>query len=96
MSSNTDEVVRKLDVLIRLVAVGICADKTQKEKIQILAGVGLAPKEIADFVGTTPNTVSVSLSTMKREKTKQKGRTAKKRRAEMATPDVPEPVAAEE
>lgn len=93
MSAGGDDVVRRLDILIRLVAVAICAEKSQKEKIQILAGAGLAPKEIADFVGTTPNTVSVSLSAMKREKAKRKGSSAKKKKKQttVETPIVHEP-----
>lgn len=84
MSTTNDDVVRRLDVLIRLVAVALCAEKSQKEKIQILAGAGLAPREIADFVGTTPNTVSVALSTMKREKARAKGKIPKRRKQAVA------------
>ena len=92
MSATNDDVVRRLDVLIRLVAVALCAEKSQKEEIQILAGAGLAPKEIADFVGTTPNTVSVSLSTMKRDKARAKGKAPKrKKRAAAEIPALPSP-----
>ncbi|MDP9007317.1 MAG: hypothetical protein M3N91_01180 [Pseudomonadota bacterium] len=45
----------------------MCTDRPQLAKIKILAGAGLAPKEIAEIVGTTPNTVSVSLSAMRRK-----------------------------
>jgi len=76
MSNGNDEVTRRLDTLIRLVATGLCAERPQKEKISILAGAGLAPKEIAEIVGTTPNTVSVALSAMRRKaKPKVKSKT---------------------
>ena len=57
----TDEVVKKLDVLIRLTAIGLCAEKSQREKIQILDSAGLPPRQIAEILGTTPNSVSVAL-----------------------------------
>lgn len=68
MTSQDEEVIRRLDTLIRLVAAGVCGDRTQREKISILASAGLTPKEIAEFLGTTPNTVSVALSAMRKKK----------------------------
>jgi hypothetical protein len=62
------EIAKRLDTLIRLVAVGVCREKSQRDSIEILAKAGLAPKDIAEFLGTTPNTVSVTLSSMKRQK----------------------------
>lgn len=57
----------KLDILIRLVALGLCGEKSQREKITLLAAAGLQPKAIAEMIGTTPNTVSVALSGIRRE-----------------------------
>jgi DNA-binding CsgD family transcriptional regulator len=68
--NTTDDVVDKLDVLIRLMAMGLCADKSQKEKIQILDSAGLPPKQIAEMLGTTPNTVSVALVGLRKERKK--------------------------
>jgi len=68
--STADEVASKLDVLIRLIAIGLCADKSQKEKIQILDSAGLPPKQIAEILGTTPNTVSVALVGLRKERRK--------------------------
>jgi hypothetical protein len=73
MNSANDDVVRRLDVLIRLTAMALFKEKSQKEKIAILDIAGLLPKEIAMFLDTTPNTVSVTLSTMKKEKGQDKG-----------------------
>ena len=70
MTSGEDEIVRKLDTLVRLVATAVCAERSQKEKIKILGGAGLTPKEIAELLGTTPNTVSVALSAMRKSKKK--------------------------
>lgn len=68
MSGLSDEVVERLETLIRLVAIAICAERSQKEKIRILNSAGLGSREIAELVGTTPNTVSVALSNMRKEK----------------------------
>jgi DNA-binding NarL/FixJ family response regulator len=68
VNSPDEDVVRKLDTLIRLVATAICADRPQKENIGILGKAGLSPREIAEFLDTTPNTVSVALSNMRKEK----------------------------
>jgi len=56
----------KLDVLIRLLAISLTADKSQGEQIALLKKATFQPKEIANLLGTTPNAVSVSLSKMRR------------------------------
>ena len=65
-SGNTD-LGEKLDVLIRLQAISI-VDRfsTQREKIAFLSKAGLGPKAIADILGTSPNSVSVALSNIKK------------------------------
>jgi hypothetical protein len=42
----------------------------QLEKIELLGKVGFGPKEIADFIGTTNNTVSVALNAIKKKSKK--------------------------
>ncbi|MEE9167745.1 MAG: hypothetical protein V3U24_09860 [Candidatus Neomarinimicrobiota bacterium] len=60
---------RKLDLLVRLAAHSLVADKKQREQIMLLSNASFQPKEIAEILGTTPNTVRVALSAMrKREK----------------------------
>ena len=63
-------ILDRLDKLIKLMASQSLGDKTGKEAIALLSGVGFQPKEIADFLGTSPNTVSVTLSQLKRKKRK--------------------------
>lgn len=84
MNTN-DDVVSKLDILIRLKAIELCADKTQKEKIQVLDSAGLSPKHIADLIGTTPNTVSVALAGLRKEQ--KKGLLARKPKFKEALDD---------
>jgi DNA-binding CsgD family transcriptional regulator len=40
----------------------------QRDQIAALARVGFTPKETAELLGTTPNTVSVYLSAIRKEK----------------------------
>jgi transcriptional regulator len=40
----------------------------QARKIEVLSNVGLTPTEIASILGTTPNTVSVTLYDLKKKK----------------------------
>ena len=57
------EFIKKFDRHTRLVAIALLADKKQQDQITLLSQAGLQPKEIAELLGTTPNTVRVTLST---------------------------------
>lgn len=59
MMSNqqVDILVEKLDILIKLTAMGILKDKNKTEQIAFLTNLGFQPKEIALIVGTTKGTV---------------------------------------
>jgi len=60
-------IAAKLDTLIRLQATSMVERLgTQRERIAFLNKVGLGAKAIADILGTTPNTVSVTLAKMKK------------------------------
>ena len=80
---NEREIADKLDILIRLTAIGLFEEKTQREKIYLLSMAGMPPKDIADILGTTSNTVSVSLSIMRKERKSGKG--GRKSKEEMST-----------
>jgi len=59
----------KLDTLIRLFALVVAPEKDSvKDRAIRLQRAGLSPRDIAALCDTTPNTVSVILSTAKREK----------------------------
>lgn len=52
----------KLDRIIRLLALAaLKPGQSKKENIAALSSVGLAPKEIADLVGTSAHSVSQAL-----------------------------------
>lgn len=61
---------QKVDTIIRLLALQITQGKKQEEQIWLLSSIGYKPKEIARTLGTTPNTVRVTLSNLKKEKNK--------------------------
>lgn len=63
------EVLKKFDTIIKLLTISSLKDEKQLEKIRILNGAGLPPKEIADLIGTSPNTVSVALNKLKKKST---------------------------
>lgn len=57
----------KVDTLIRLGATFMVERfSTQRERIAFLSKAGLGPKVIAEILGTSTNTVSVSLSKMRK------------------------------
>ncbi|HEV2619484.1 MAG TPA: hypothetical protein VGU23_06040 [Acidobacteriaceae bacterium] len=58
---------KKIDTLTRLLAIGLVNGKRQKEQIRLLSIVGLGPKDIAELIGTTSNTVNVALSALRKE-----------------------------
>jgi hypothetical protein len=63
----------KLDTVIRLLALSVASDNhSLKDRAVRLQRAGLAPKDIASICDTTPNTVSVALSSAKRENTGRK------------------------
>jgi DNA-binding CsgD family transcriptional regulator len=60
-------IAAKLDTLIRLQATSMVERLgTQRERIAFLNKVGLGAKAIAEILGTTPNTVSVTLAKMRK------------------------------
>lgn len=65
-----NNLMQKLDILIKLTAFNLLKDKNKTEQIMILADLGLERQDIANIVGTTPSTVSVTLSQMKQKKKK--------------------------
>ena len=63
------ELSAKLDIIIKLLAANLVKEKEQqKDKIIELYKIGLkSPTEISKLLGTTANTVSVTLSNARKE-----------------------------
>jgi len=71
-----EELVERLDLIMRLLAITTLEGKTsQKDKILELSSLGFAPTSIAKLLGTTVNTVNVTLSKARKEgKRNQRGK----------------------
>jgi hypothetical protein len=70
--SALNEISIKLDQAIRLLAISVIGDKKQRDQIAILSRAGLDRHEIAGILGTTPGTVSVEISVLKKLSKKEK------------------------
>lgn len=57
----------QLSQLTRLIALSMTAEKKQRDQILFLSRAGLDRNEIANILGTTPGTVSVELSILKKK-----------------------------
>jgi DNA-binding CsgD family transcriptional regulator len=66
-NEETPDLGKKIDMLNRLLAIGLVGGKRQRDQIRLLSVAGMGPKEIADLIGTTPNTVNVALSALRKE-----------------------------
>ena len=69
MATESEEILRsintKLDQMLRLAALQMASNMKQVQAIQTLSAAGFERKLIADLLGTTPNTVSVTLAKAK-------------------------------
>ena len=63
---------RKIDTIIKLMVLGMTEGKNQVDQVTLLAKAGFKPKEIAETLDTTPNTVRVALSNLRKGKSKRK------------------------
>jgi len=61
------KMTRLLEILVRLNLQNMKGDRSQNDMISLLDSVGCGQSEIADFLGTTTNTVNVSLYKSKRK-----------------------------
>lgn len=64
--SNNVQMNEKLDRMLRLLAVVAVKGLSQTDQIAVLNRIGFPPKEIAEIVGTTANTVRVTLVGIRR------------------------------
>ena len=62
------QLLNRLDVLARLLALNLPETMSQQDKIEILTSMNMKPKDIAIILGTTSNTVRVALHSIKKKK----------------------------
>lgn len=63
--------------LVKLLALYLIQGQQQSDQIDLLSRAGFKPAEIADLLGTTPNTVSVALSTQRAARKKKRVKKSK-------------------
>ena len=69
MPLQTDQLILdKVDKILRIFAVLATKGVKQREQIALLGRAGLKPKDIADLLGTSGNTVRVELVALRRGK----------------------------
>ena len=68
MNNVNQEIKDKLDILVKLTALNIIKDIDYPEQVMLLSSIGLQPKEIAELLRKTPNSVRVTLSRLRKEK----------------------------
>jgi len=61
------EVSSKLDRVVRLLAIEVSRGRELKDQVRFLHQAGIEPKEIAEILGKTPNTIRVTLFAIRRE-----------------------------
>ncbi len=74
VQDNTEQatrIERKLDIIARLLAAVVTRDLNQRSQIAVLSQAGLQPREIAEWVGTSANTVRVELVGIRKESRKR-------------------------
>jgi DNA-binding CsgD family transcriptional regulator len=67
MTNRDDEILGELGKVKRLLSVIATQGLSQRDRIATLDRVGFGPREIAELLGTTSNTVSVYLSGIRKE-----------------------------
>ncbi len=65
-------ILQELKIIKKLLAQNILSGETQTKQISKLNSLGFQPKEIAEILGTTSNTVNVALSKLRKSKKKKK------------------------
>lgn len=62
------EICDRLDKVIKLMVANIVSAREYEDQVWILSNAGFQPKEIAEFLGRTPNAVSVKLSELRKKR----------------------------
>ncbi len=63
---KNDEIIKELRRITKLLILIATKDQSRKDQIISLAGLDFQPKEIAELIGTTANTVRVTLARIKK------------------------------
>jgi len=76
MENNFEkEILKKIEIIIKLLTVSSLSslkEEKQLEKIRTLNEVGFSPKDIAELIRTSSNSVSVALNKLKKKNEEKK------------------------
>ncbi len=75
--SKEEGILQELQRISKLLALTVTRELKQREKIELLSSIGFQPKEIANLIGTTPGTVSVTLVDIRKKAQTEKGKAVK-------------------
>jgi DNA-directed RNA polymerase specialized sigma24 family protein len=64
-------ILHELKIIKRLLAHNLLTGSSQTKQISKLGSIGFQPKEIAEILGTTSNTVNVALSRLRKSRQKR-------------------------
>ena len=67
-----ESILKEIQRMSKLLALSIVKDLKTIDQFELLNNSGYQPKEIAELLGTTRNTVSVELSKLKKKQRKNK------------------------
>lgn len=65
--TNNDEIIERLDKIIKLLAIVGSEKATLRNQIKILTDVGFTPMQISNIIGKSPNLISVIKHSIKQE-----------------------------
>ncbi|MBI5933142.1 MAG: hypothetical protein HY867_05500 [Chloroflexi bacterium] len=65
------EILHELKMIKKLLAQNLLTGTTQTNQIKKLNAIGFQPKEIAEILGTTSNTVNVALNRLRKSEKKE-------------------------
>ncbi len=68
MNNNNALIIKKLDIIIKLLAVNAVKEKKFRDQVKLLSDFGFEPKYIAQMTGKTANNVRVQLYAIKKNK----------------------------
>jgi DNA-binding NarL/FixJ family response regulator len=75
--TKNNEILEELRHITKILALIATKDQPQKDQIQTLANIGFQPKDIAEMLGTTANTVRVTLTAIRKKSKSLRGKTEK-------------------
>lgn len=67
-SQEVKGICDRLDTMIKLMIADIISTREYEDQVWILSNAGFQPKEIAEFLGKTPNAIRVKLFELRKER----------------------------